>query len=57
MPVSEGKDRLFKDPEGEPKVGRRRPCLCCRQEFSSEGSGNRLRAACRGRASDLSPYA
>lgn len=48
--------RKFLDPDGQPRVLKRRPCLCCQREFESEGPGNRLCAICRARASDVSPY-
>lgn len=51
------RDRLFNDPDGEPKAITRRPCLCCSRAFDSTGPGHRLCAACRARASDVSPYA
>lgn len=43
------------DPGAAPP--RRRPCLCCRRTFESAGPGNRLCGTCRGRSSDVSPYA
>lgn len=49
--------RQFNDPDGEPKVVKRRPCLCCRRDFDSDGPGNRLCAPCRVRVADVSPYA
>ena len=57
MVTPNSRDRLFKHPNGEPKLTTRRPCLCCRKDFGSEGPGNRLCIDCRLKASDLSPYA
>jgi hypothetical protein len=37
---------LRKDRRGQITIARRRPCMCCRQSFASEGKHNRLCREC-----------
>lgn len=52
-----GRDRNYRDPDGEERETVRRPCLRCRRLFASLGPGNRLCDPCRSRASEASPLA